>query len=148
MLDYTNPTYWHWLVLAFVFFGIEMLAPGVFFLWLGFAAVASLIVSVVFPQLDWAVQYQLFAFFSVLSVVIWWKFFQRESKPETDQPALNQRGLKYKGRTLILSEAIVNGYGKVRVDDTQWRVMGEDATVGSKVKVVDVEGSILHVEAI
>ena len=58
------------------------------------------------------------------------------------------RTQRYLGRTLTLSEPIVNGIGKVKVDDSQWKVAGADAAKGTQVKVVSVEGSILQVESV
>jgi len=141
-----NPTFWHWLILACVFMGLEILAPGVFFLWLGFAAIASAIVHFLLPGIGPEVQYALFGVFSILSLVGWKKFAKNSMEEETDQPALNQRNQKYLGRTLVLSEAIENGFGKVKVDDSQWRVTGDDAAVGTKVVVTQVNGAILEVE--
>ena len=146
--QFFNPSFWHWLVLACVFVGLEVTVPGVFFLWLGFAATASGLVKFLFPELSWGVQYLLFAAFSILSLVIWKRFVKQASPEDTDQPQLNRRNQSYKGRILVLSEPIVNGFGKVRVDDSQWKVSGVDADAGTRVKVTEVKGSILHVEAI
>ena len=52
--------------------------------------------------------------------MIWRRFSNEGHVSETDQPNLNQRTQRYLGRTLTLSEAIVNGVGKVKVDDSQW----------------------------
>lgn len=141
-----NPTFWHWLMLACVFYGLEILAPGVFFLWLGFAATASGLLKLALPELGWMPQYVLFSIFSVLSLVLWKKFAKRGLAEETDQPQLNQRNQRYLGRTLVLSEPIVNGIGKVTVEDSQWKVSGADAEAGSKVTVVQIDGSLFHVE--
>ncbi|RBP49220.1 NfeD family protein [Arenicella xantha] len=146
--QFYNPSFWHWLALACVFFGLELFAPGAFFLWLGIAATASAALKFFVPELAWGIQYLLFGIFSVLSLVAWKKFVRNDEDSTTDQPQLNRRNHGYKGRVLVLSEPIVNGFGKVRVDDSQWKVAGDDAAVGTKVKVVDVNGSILHVEAV
>lgn len=140
------PTYWHWLALACLFLVIEITVPMAFFLWLSFAAAASAIVAFLVPDLSWQVQYLLFAAFCIISILAWHRFAKDGDVSETDQPTLNQRNQGYLGRTLVLSQAIVNGIGKVKVDDSQWKVHGSDAAVGSRVKVVSVDGSILHVE--
>jgi membrane protein implicated in regulation of membrane protease activity len=44
-----------------------------------------------------------------------------------------------------LEEPIVNGRGKIHVDDSTWRVEGEDCPKGARVRVTDAEGVILKV---
>jgi len=143
-----NPTYWHWLILACALLGLEILVPGAFFLWLGLAALASAILHFFLPSIGPEVQYAMFAVFCILSLFGWKKFTKEASLDKTDKPTLNQRNQQYLGRTLVLSEAIVNGFGKVTVDDSKWKVTGNDMAAGSKVKVTHVDGSILRVEAI
>ncbi len=140
-------TFWHWLIAAACLFGLELLAPGAIMLWLGLAAVASALVAFVAPGIGWELQLILFAVFSLLSIFAWKKFGVMEEKP-TDQPHLNRRNERYIGRTFNLVDAIENGVGKVIVDDSQWKVMGEDAPLGTKVKVVGTDGTVLLVETI
>ena len=137
--------YWHWLILGGVLLTLEMFAPGAFMLWLGFAAGASAIVALIFPGLSWEVQILLFSVFCLLSLFAWKKMGGTREKP-TDQPNLNRRGQQYVGRTFNLVDAIENGVGKVVVDDSQWKVMGDDAPVGTKVKVTGTDGTILLIE--
>lgn len=65
----------------------------------------------------------------------------------TDVPALNRRGEQYIGRVFTLTEPIVNGVGKVKVDDTTWKVNGDDMEAGAKVRVVAIDGTVFKVEA-
>jgi len=48
-------------------------------------------------------------------------------------------------REFILDEAIVNGRGRMRVDDGIWTVEGTDLPAGSKVRVTEVSGATLRV---
>jgi membrane protein implicated in regulation of membrane protease activity len=98
----------------------------------------------VLPGMGWEMQLLLFSVLSVVSVVGWKKL--RPVPPATDQPTLNRRGEAYVGRQFTLQEPIVNGIGKLRVDDTIWRVSGPDAAVGRTVRVTGVDGTTLKVE--
>jgi membrane protein implicated in regulation of membrane protease activity len=60
---------------------------------------------------------------------------------------LNRRGEQYVGRLFTLQEAVVNGVGKLQVDDTTWRISGVDLPAGRKVRVAGVDGTTLRVEA-
>ena len=78
--------------------------------------------------------------------VVAWRAYQRGHPTISDQPTLNRRGHHYLGRTFTLDEPIVEGRGKIRVDDSTWRIEGEDMAVGTRIKVVAVDGVILKVE--
>ena len=97
------------------------------------------------PDLSWQSQLLWFAAFSIISIIAWVKIGKRVSK-ETDHPTLNQRGQQYLGRVFTLQEPIVNGDGKIAVDDSTWKIIGEDCVAGTKVKVTGVQGVILEVE--
>ena len=137
--------YWHWWVLGVALMILEALAPGVFFLWLGIAAGITGGILLAVPGLSWQLQALLFAVLSVASI-FFWRSYQRRHPPTSDQPTLNRRGDQYVGRTLTLSEAIVNGRGKIRVDDSTWRVEGPDSPAGQAGKAVAADGVVLKVE--
>ena len=137
--------HWSWWILAVVLLVLEVFAPGTFFMWMGFSAVVVGLVVLVSPELGWEYQVFIFAILSVISIVVWRSYF-RKHPVTTDQPALNRRGEQYVGRTFTLEEPIVNGNGKIKVDDTTWKIIGADCLSGSKVKVVGVDGVILKVE--
>lgn len=136
--------YWHWWILAAVLVILEIFAPGAFFLWLGIAAAVVGGIVLLAPAMDWEYQLLLFSILSVISIVVWRKFFLQKAA-DTDQPALNRRGEQYVGRLFTLNEPINDGLGKIRVDDSTWKIRGEDCPVGSQVEVTGVDGTILEV---
>ncbi|HEY0634911.1 MAG TPA: NfeD family protein [Gammaproteobacteria bacterium] len=142
----SNISHWHWWILAMVLLVLEVFAPGTFFLWLGVAALATGLLALVLP-IGWELQFLLFAILSMLSVVLG-RSYLKKRPIETDRPTLNRRGAQYVGRTFTLSEPIVHGFGKIRVDDSTWKIEGADSPAGSQVKVVGVDGVILKVEQI
>jgi len=137
--------FWHWWVAGVAFVVIEIFAPGFIFLWLGVAAAVVGLVMWFEPGLAWEYQLLIFAVVAV-SAIFAWRAFARRHPPESDHPNLNRRGKQYVGRQFTLEEAIVNGTGVLRVDDTRWKVEGADLPAGSRVTVVGVEGTVLKVE--
>lgn len=139
--------YWHWLALGFGLLVLEMLLPTEFILlWVGAAAVVVGALAWLFPGLGWKAEAVTWGVLSVAAVLAWRKF-----KPlsfVSEQPTLNRRGESYVGRVFTLTDGIVNGVGKLRVDDSHWRVAGIDAPAGTQVRVVAVEGATLKVEKI
>ena len=145
-MDWINDIiYWHWLILAVVLIILEILMPGAYFLWMGVSAAIVGGAMFVFPQMPILVQVLIFAVLSVITVVMY-KSYRKKNPLVTDEPALNRRGEQYIGRTFTLEEPIVNGEGKIIVDDTTWKVAGIDMSAGMTVRVVSVEGSTLKVE--
>ena len=138
--------YWDWFIAGLVLVILEIFAPGAVFLWLGIAA--GVVGAVVFfaPHLDWKFQFTLFAVLSVVSIVVSRRYLKRRPL-ETDHPNLNRRGAQYVGRDLILDAALSGGRGRLRVDDTTWRVEGPDLPAGAKVRVTAVNGATLKIEA-
>jgi hypothetical protein len=135
---------WHWLLLAIVLIILEALTPFAFFLWLGVAAGLVGLALALFSELGWQAQLVLFAVFSVLSLFLGRRYLKRYPIA-TDEPTLNRRGHQYIGRVFTLEQPIVNGIGKLRVDDTTWKIGGRDCAEGTKVRVADVDGVVLLV---
>lgn len=141
--------FWHWFTLAALLIILEVFSPGAFFLWLGIAASGVGLVMIFLPELSWQSQVTIFALFSIASLIAWrlsLKFFA--ARQTTTAPNLNRRAEQYVGRTFTLIDPIVNGVGKIHVDDSTWRVRGEDSPVGSKVRVTGVDGILLEVESL
>lgn len=139
--------FWHWWILAAIFAGIEILAPGVFFIWLGAAAALTGLIALVVPSLGWEIEALIFAVLAVVTVVYWRNRIRKGAGANDPAATLNRRGEQMIGRTAVLAEPIQNGRGKAKIDDTMWRVEGGDLPAGTQVKVTGVDGAILKVEA-
>src|ERR1700720_4169407 len=137
---------WDWFIAGAVLLVLEILAPGVFMLWLGLAALLVGVISL-FIDWTWQAQFIAFAIFSFAAIPLWRRLATRDGAT-TDQPFLNRRADALVGRIFTLEKPIVAGSGTMRVDDTVWRITGADLPAGSHVKVMGVAGTALHVEMI
>lgn len=142
----THLSIWHWLSLAVVALIIEMTIGSIYLLWISVAAALTALFLWLFP-LGWQLQLLLFTSLSLISTLAWYLYDKKRDKTPA-RPNLNKRGHQYIGRTFQLNQAIENGVGKIKVGDTSWRVRGDDAPLGSKVKVTDVSGAEFIVEII
>lgn len=138
--------YWHWIVFGLILVALEMLLPGFILLWFGAGAILVGVLLLIFPDIGWQWQLLIFSIFSVLSLVGWKYWSKNRVDDDPESGVLNQRGKALVGRESILIEPIVNGVGRIQVDDTFWRVNGEDLENGKLVRVVDVDGATLKVE--
>ncbi len=138
-------TFWHWLIAGLGFVILEMILPGVVFLWVGIAATITGIVLLIQPEMAWEMQFLLFAVLSVISSVAG-RMWVWNRPTETDQPTLNRRGHQYIGRQFTLDEPIENRNGKLTVDDTSGRISGDDLPAGTTIEVIGVDGVVLEVK--
>ncbi len=139
--------FWHWWIAAIVLIVVEVFAPGTVALWMGVSAAVVGLLLLAIPDLTWQTQFLVFAILSV-ATVIGWRTYQLRYPTVSDQPTLNRRGEQYVGRVFTLDEAIVNGTGKIHVDDTMWKVEGADLAEGTQVRVTGVESTVLTVEPV
>lgn len=144
---FSDMVFWHWFVIAIVLISIEIFTGSMFVF---FVAVAAAIVGVmawVAPDMPWTAEFIIWSVLSLASV-IGWHYYRKANPPQdTDQPSLNRRGSQYVGRVFTLDEPIVNGIGKIKVDDSTWKVVSEtDMKKGDKLKVTALDGVVLKVE--
>ncbi len=139
--------FWHWWVLAVFLLVIELLSPGFFFLWMAISGFVTGCVVLLMPSISLDMQVFIFSILSVAAILIW-KVYVKKHPIETDKPLLNKRSAQFIGRVFALIEPIENGQGKIKVDDSIWKVRGEDCDIGAKVKVIGADGVILDVEII
>lgn len=136
---------WVWWALGLILLGIEVIAPGFFLMWFGIAALLIGTGTLIFSW-PWQLQVIGFLVLSVITVMVGRRF---AGNPDTDtaDPHLNLRGSRLTGRTFVLSEPIVEGAGRVKIDDTIWQVRGPDAPAGGRVRVTGADGAVLKVES-
>lgn len=136
---------WGWWVLGLVLAGVEVLAPGSFFI---FFAVAAILVgtAALFLDLSWQVETVAFVALAVVAVLLGRRVYGRQG-PETGDPLLNDRLARQVGRSAVLATAIVHGTGEIRLDDTLWRVEGPDLPAGLSVRITGHRNGRLVVEA-
>jgi inner membrane protein len=136
---------WSWIILGLVLIGVELLAPGIFFLWLGLAAIATGLLDAAL-DLSWQAAFIIFALLAVAAVVLGRFLTRSKAQSQQVEPYLNQRGQALVGQVFTLETPIKDGEGRIRVGDSSWRVTGADRFKGAKVRVVRVEGSTLVID--
>lgn len=140
-------TIWHWFAFAVTMIILDVVLGASFFvLWIGLCAAVVGGILKAKPDLAWELQLLIFALGSI-ACIVFWRFYLKKNPPKSDKPNLNRRSERYVGRTFTLSSAIVNGRGKITVDDSTWTVSGPELSANTTVKVVGADGVILQVEA-
>lgn len=137
--------FWHWWVLGAVLITIEMLAPSTILLWPGIAAGIVGLIVLIFADVGWELSVLLLAVLTVVCAVAGRYYVKRFPDKPTGAP-LNRRGEQYVGRLFTLAQPIADGRGKLSIDDTIWTIEGPDLDTGARVKIVEIDGSVLKVE--
>lgn len=136
---------YHWLALAAILIGLEMVMPTQYLVWPGIAAIATGLTAFV-ASIDWTVQLTIFAALSIILVVASHYMPRPAAATAT---TLNQRTDLIIGRTAIVAEDFQNGEGAVTVGDTRWSarsIDGDDYTAGTRVEVTAAESTLLKVK--
>lgn len=137
---------WLWL-LAAIFLGIaELIVPGVFLIWLAAAAAATGLLTLAFG-IGLPFQFALFALLAIAAVYSGRRWYLANPMPSAD-PMLNDRAARLVGRTVVVTHAIENGEGRVKVGDSVWSCRGPDCAEGSRVRIAGADGSCLKVEPV
>jgi membrane protein implicated in regulation of membrane protease activity len=136
--------FWHWLVVAAVFAVIEVAVPAMVCIWFAAAALGTAAIAWLAPDLAWEHQALIFAALAIAGVAIGRVAFVR-IRGRSGEPRLNRRAETYIGRAFTLERPIVDGRGRLKVDDTMWLVEGPDLPAGTRVQVTSVNNTLLRV---
>ncbi|ULH17095.1 NfeD family protein (plasmid) [Deinococcus sp. KNUC1210] len=141
-LSYLAP--WHWWILGAALLILEVLTPGIFFVWLALAALVLGLIEVLLP-LSVPLQLVLYAVLCVGSVWLGRRFLARLPR-SAEADTLGQGAARLVGKRVVLTEAIQGGEGRARIGDGTWAVRGPDAPAGSRVVIVAAQGAVLTVQ--
>lgn len=137
--------HWLWLIAAALLASAEIIAPGIFLIFL--AAAAALTGLATLLGIPFAFQLGLFPLLALASVHLGRRWYADRPITSSD-PLLNDRAARLVGETVVVLTSIEHGSGRVKVGDSVWAAKGEDAAAGSRVRVTGVEGTCLRVEPV
>lgn len=140
---------WNWVAIGLALVALEIVVPGVFLLWLGLAALIVGTLSLMFHNASfWPWEFQVVVFVGLSIALAWFGKRIMDKGNESDEPLLNMRSEQMIGRLATLTEPVTNGYGRIKIGDTLWRVKGPELATGAQVKVTSVVGNELVIEAV
>ena len=134
---------WIWLIGGVLLLIAEVIAPGFFLMFVGAAAIATGVFTVLFG-LGIVPQLALFALYAAIAVLGGRRFYAQRT-PSAD-PLLNDRAGRLVGKVVTVVAAIDEHSGRVRVGDGDWSARGGPAAVGERVTITGVDGNCLTVE--
>jgi len=145
--------WWHWVALALVLIGAELLLPAFYLVWFGLGALLTGLVVAMLP-LGLTGQLILWSVASTLMVAAWMKFFRNPDRTHAGQAkegALGVIGLVTRnvgelGQDMGPGEIL---FQRPVLGSDRWPVVADHPIpAGAKARVVDVLGQTLKVEKI
>jgi membrane protein implicated in regulation of membrane protease activity len=136
---------WLWLIGGVVLLIAELIAPGFFLIFIGAAAIATGIATLLIG-LPLALQMAVFAVLAFLSVRIGGRRAYATRYDYSADPLLNDRAGRLLGKIVVVVQPVDAHGGRVRVGDSEWSARGGPAAAGERVRIVDIDGNCLKVE--
>ena len=134
---------WIWAIGGLVLLIAEIVAPGFFLVFLGVAAIATGLFTLLF-DLGLAPQLILFVIYTALAVMIGKRWY---AEPDhADQSIkLNDPGRRMIDKIVTVVDPVDDHGGRVRVGDGEWTARGGPAAAGEQVRIIAVDGNCLTV---
>jgi len=135
----------HWLVLGLILLIAEMASGTTYLLWPAVAAFLTALISLA-GVTSWIADIAIFAVL-VIALTFFGRPIVKRWREENNAEGLNERS-----KTLIGTRGVItvfaNGTGSVKIADTIWRAVSEEALTPGQTVVIDaVDGATLKVRA-
>jgi inner membrane protein len=90
------------------------------------------------------------AWFLLFAGTVFGLYFWREYRvQQLDQQSASsplRNGERYIGQVIVLTDALREGSGHVRLGARRWKLRGPDVPAGTRVRVTGVDGAVLIVD--
>jgi len=144
MTEFAFDPGWLWLIGGVILLIAEVIAPGFFLIFIGAAAIATGLFTVLFG-LGLVPQLALFALYALLAVAVGRRVYA--GRRHSSDPLLNNPSARMIGKVVTVVADVDERHGRVRVADSEWSARGGPAAAGDRVRVTRVDGNCLIVEA-
>ena len=136
----------NWVIAGLALSLLELIVPGVYLIWFGFAAFVVSI-AVYFIPLEFTTQLIVFAIasgiFAVIGVTVYRYIFSKAQVP-AEYKNLNNTAEQYVGQLVTVAEDTADNRTKVKIGDTYWLASCQKPfKQGDTAKVVGVKDSLI-----
>ena len=136
----------NWVIAGLALSLLELIVPGVYLIWFGFAAFVVSI-AVYFMPLEFTTQLIVFAIasgiFAVIGVAVYRYIFSKTQVP-AEYKNLNNTAEQYVGQLVTVAEDTADNRTKVKIGDTYWLASCQKPfKQGDTAKVVGVKDSLI-----
>lgn len=138
---FTELTWWHWLALGLLLFGIEMMTGTFDLLMVAIASAVTAMFAAFAPEsiAGWQGQLLVFGLAAAALVIGGRTLFASARRAPPEHPTLNKRMAQLVGQRGEVTRDLSSGHGQVRIGDTVWGAEAADGqeqiAVGDRVVV-------------
>jgi membrane protein implicated in regulation of membrane protease activity len=139
--------WWQWALIGFGGILAELALPAFVLVWFGLAGLLVMLLTLVMPGLDTTFQLFVWAILSLGLIAAWFRFFKQSHKT-----LVGSASAHIVGEVGLLTEPVAPFQkGRVRfqkpiLGSDQWECTSDEViTVGERVKVTSVDGSLMAV---
>ncbi|MEP7316387.1 MAG: NfeD family protein [Sphingomicrobium sp.] len=136
---------WLWAIGGVLLLIAEVVAPGFFLVFLGAAAIATGLFTLLF-DFGLAPQMALFLVYTGLALLIGKRWYGEPDLPD-HVGGINDPSRRLIGKSATVVTAIDEHQGRVRLGDSEWSARGGPAEIGDRVEILGVDGNCLMVGA-
>jgi membrane protein implicated in regulation of membrane protease activity len=140
--------WWYWIVAGVALLLCELAIPLFVLIWFGLSAVLVGIVLLVLPSVSLTFQLSVWLILSILLVILWFKLF----KPDEHKTRVGMADSNLIGEVGLLTRAVAPfekglvRFQKPLLGSESWTCIAEEEiAAGERVRIVQVEGSLLRV---
>jgi len=134
--------YHHWLVLGLLLLALDVFVGGRLLMWSGFVAVAVGLLVLLLPLVGvypgWDMQLLMFFVAATIGIYLWRRDVRSQAARDASSVSL--------GSVTVLTSAIYQGRGAIRIDGSSFPVVGPDLPVGTAVRIVALDAVAFRVE--
>ncbi len=140
--------YQFWLACSGILMLVELLGTSGYMLW---SSLSALIIGLLtrFISISWYLSWILFSVLAITIMLLWWYWLKQKNRTNKKANLLTQPFSELIGKHYDLIEPIHNGFGRVKIGDSTWRVESkDDLPIGTCVEVIAIKSNTLEVRAI
>jgi membrane protein implicated in regulation of membrane protease activity len=135
-----------WLTAAALLAIAELIAPGIFLVFIAIGAAITGAVVLMVP-LPFLIAILVFAVATGAAIAVGRNWYSR-TPVDSEDPLLNDRAARLIGEVVTVVEPIEAGRGRVKVGDGEWNAAGPDTPQGARVRITGAQGTLLAVEPV
>lgn len=142
--------WWHWIILGLALLLAELAIPAFVLIWFGLSALAVGIVLAILPTVSLTWQLTIWLLLSLALIFYWFKIFKtghHKTRVGMADHAIGEIGLLVDAVAPFQKGSV--RFQKPLLGSERWVcIADQEIAAGSRVKVVQVEGSLLKVEQV